>query len=145
MLMTKILVAICIIYSIIIANIGKHINCYYNIISWTQHVIGYDACLYRGTSLTIAYLGGHVAMPLLGTSKTDTLLKMGFQTYIFCSKCSKCRFRDPNFKKFLGGHTPDPPRIVSSLWHPPPPPLTKILATLLVTDSGVRAFACRLE
>ena len=32
----------------------------------------------------------------------DTLLKMGFQTYIFCSKvpskCRKCRFRDPNFK-----------------------------------------------
>ena len=76
MLMTKILVAICIIYSIIIPNIGKHINCYYNIITWTQHVIGYgyDACLYRGTSLTVAYLGGHVAMPPLGTSETDTLL-----------------------------------------------------------------------
>ena len=41
------------------------------------------------------------ALPL-GTSETDILLKMGFQTYIFCSKvpskCRKCHFRDPNFK-----------------------------------------------
>ena len=33
---------------------------------------------------------------------TRTLLEMGFQTYIFCSKvpskCRKCRFRDPNIK-----------------------------------------------
>ena len=40
--------------------------------------------------------------PPLGKSENifwrDTLLKMGFQTYIFCSKCRKCRFRDPNFK-----------------------------------------------
>ena len=40
----------------------------------------------------------------------DTLLKMGFQTYIFGSnvpsKCRKCRFRDPKFKKFPGGHAP---------------------------------------
>ena len=48
---------------------------------------------------------GHAASSLpfpLGTSETDTLLKMGFQTFIFCSKvpskCRKCRFRDPNFK-----------------------------------------------
>ena len=38
---------------------------------------------------------------------------MGFQTYIFCSKvpskCRKCRFRDPNFKIFSGGHAPGPP------------------------------------
>ena len=34
---------------------------------------------------------------------------MGFQTYIFCSKCRKCRFRDPNFKTFPGGHAPGPP------------------------------------
>ena len=43
----------------------------------------------------------------------DTLLKIGFQTYIFCSKvlskCRKCRFRDPNFKKFSGVHAPGPP------------------------------------
>ena len=49
----------------------------------------------------------------LGTSETDTLLKMGFQTYIFCSKvpskCRKCRFRQPNFKIFSGGMPPDPP------------------------------------
>ena len=36
--------------------------------------------------------------PPLGTSETDTLFKMGFQTYIFCSKvpskCRKCHFRD---------------------------------------------------
>ena len=34
------------------------------------------------------------------------------------SKCRKCRFRDPNFKKFQG-LCPGPPRIVSSLWPPP--------------------------
>ena len=38
---------------------------------------------------------------------------MGFQTYIFCSnvpsKCRKCRFRDPKFKKYPGEHAPGPP------------------------------------
>ena len=55
----------------------------------------------------VAYLGRACAMsPPLGKSENifghDTLSKMGFQTYIFCSKvsskCRKCRFRDPNFK-----------------------------------------------
>ena len=48
---------------------------------------------------------------------------MGFQTYILLktcskvpSKCRKCRFRDPNFKTFPGGHSPGAPRIVSSLF-----------------------------
>ena len=31
-----------------------------------------------------------------------TQLKMWFKTFIFCLKCRKCRFRDPNFKKFPG-------------------------------------------
>ena len=54
------------------------------------------------------FRGGHAAMasPPLGKSENifwqDRLLKMVFQTYIFCSKvpskCRKCRFRDPNFK-----------------------------------------------
>ena len=61
--------------------------------------------------------------PYVGTSETDTLLKMGFQTCIFCSKvpskCRKCSFRDPNFKIFPGV-CPGPPRIVSSLWPPTP-------------------------
>ena len=44
----------------------------------------------------------------------DTLLKVGFQTYIFCSKvpskCMKCSFRDPNFKNFpVGRHVPGTP------------------------------------
>ena len=54
--------------------------------------------------------------PPLGTSKTffdETLLKMGFQTYIFCSnvpsKCRKCHFRDPKFKQFPGEHATGPP------------------------------------
>ena len=60
---------------------------------------------------TVAYLGGACgdgSPPLPPTRKVrtifwqDTLLKMGFQTYIFCSKVPskgrKCRFRDPNFK-----------------------------------------------
>ena len=50
--------------------------------------------------------GGMRPWPLLGKSENifwrDTLLKIRFQTYIFCSKvsskCRKCRFRDPNFK-----------------------------------------------
>ena len=48
----------------------------------------------------------------------DPNFKMVFQTNIFCakvpSKCRKCRFRDPNFKKFPGGMPSDPPTIVSS-------------------------------
>ena len=54
--------------------------------------------------------------PPLGKSENiywrDTLLKMGFQTNIFCSKvspkCRKCRFRDPNLKTSSGGHAPGP-------------------------------------
>ena len=67
----------------------------------------------------VAYLegGGACGHPPLRKSENifwrDTLLEMGFQTYIFCSKvpskCRKCRFRDPNFKKFPGGHAPGPP------------------------------------
>ena len=55
---------------------------------------------------TVSYLGG--AMPPLETSEIffdETLLKMGFQTYIFCSsvpsKCRKCRFKDPKFENFV--------------------------------------------
>ena len=63
---------------------------------------------------TVAYLGGGMpSPPPFGNSENiflrDALLKMGFQTYIFCSKCRKCRFRDPNFKKFTGGNAPGPP------------------------------------
>ena len=60
----------------------------------------------------------------------DTLLKMGFQTYIFwskvLSKCRKCGFRDPNFKKFSGGGgmPPDPLQLCRYYGLP----LTKILA-----------------
>ena len=90
-----------------------------------------------GPSRAVAYLGG--AMPPLGKSENifwrDTLLKIGFQTYIFCSKvpskCRKCCYRDQNFKKFRGSMPPDPPTIVSSLW----PPLTKILATPLIQSN----------
>ena len=74
----------------------------------------------------VANLGGacgHAMKPTdthpLGTSETDILLKMGFQTYIFCSKCTKCNFRDTNFQKISGGMPPDPPRIVMSIWLPP--------------------------
>ena len=53
----------------------------------------------------------------------DTLLKTGFQTYIFCSKvpskCRKCRFRDPRTPLQLCRHYGLP--------------LTKILATPLGT------------
>ena len=66
----------------------------------------------------VAYLGGAMRpwKSPLGKSKNifwrDTLLKMGFQTYIVCSKvpskCKKCRFRDPNFKKFPRGHASGP-------------------------------------
>ena len=70
--------------------------------------------------------------PPLGKSEKvfwrDTLLKMGFQTYIFCSKvpskCRKCRFRDPNF---CG---PCPRTALQLCWHYSLP-LTKILATPL--------------
>ena len=38
---------------------------------------------------------------------------MLFKTFIFCSKvpskCGKCRFRDPKFKIFPGGHAPGAP------------------------------------
>ena len=60
----------------------------------------------------ISWGGGvHAAKAPLGTCETDTLLKMGFQTYIlFCSKvpseCRKCRFRDQNFKIFPWEHAP---------------------------------------
>ena len=72
-------------------------------------------------SWPVAYLRGGGAMRPCpsppGKSENifwrDTLFKMGFQTYIFCSKvpskCRKCRFRDPNFKIFSGGHAPGPP------------------------------------
>ena len=87
------------------------VGCGYN---WMGDHLGIASCwsskhleLMWGES---AYLGrggvcGHA--PPLRTSETDTLLKMGFQTYIFCSKCRKCRFRDPNFKTFPGGMPPD--------------------------------------
>ena len=57
----------------------------------------------------------------------DTLLKMGFQNYIFCSKCRKCRFRDPNFKKFSGEACP---RIPLKLCRHYGLLLTKILAKI---------------
>ena len=53
-------------------------------------------------------------MAPLAMSEIDTLLKMGFQIYIFCSKCRKRRFTDPNFENYPGGMPPDPPRFVSS-------------------------------
>ena len=64
----------------------------------------------------------------------DTLLKMGFQTYIFCSKvlsrCRKCHFRDPNFKKNSRGACPQTPLQLCRHYGLP---LTKILATPLVS------------
>ena len=67
-------------------------------------VLGESSSVFRG--------GGACDHVPLGTSETDTLLKMGFQTYIFCSKmpskCRECRFRDPNFKNFRGNMPPDP-------------------------------------
>ena len=73
------------------------------------------------------FRGGHAAMPPpLPPRKvrkhflTRYTVKTGISNlYILPSKCRKCRFRDPNFKIFLGGHAPGPPTIVSSLWPPP--------------------------
>ena len=54
---------------------------------------------------------------------------MGFQTYIFCSKvpskCRKCRFRNPNFKKFPRGIPPAPLQLCRHYGLP----LTKLVAT----------------
>ena len=65
----------------------------------------------------------------------DPHFKMGFQTYIFCSKvpskCRKCHFRDPNFKTFPGGACHWTPL---QLCHHYGLPLTKILATPLTTN-----------
>ena len=62
----------------------------------------------------------------------DPNFKMGFQTYIFCSKvpskCRKCRFRDPNFKKIMAGECPRTPLQLCPHYGLP---LTKILATPL--------------
>ena len=94
----------------------------------------------KNTFTPVAYLGG------------DALLKMGFQTYIFCSKvpsiCRKCRFRDPNFKMGFqtyipqnAGNAVSETQISNNLWGGGKPlqlcrhyglPLTKILATPLV-------------
>ena len=64
-------------------------------------------------SCAVAYLGGGGGCHGMSENVFDeTLLKMRFQTYIFC------RFRDPNFKKFPGVMSQDPPTIVSSLWLP---------------------------
>ena len=77
------------------------------------------------------------AAPLLGTSENifdETLLKKGFQSYIFCSnvpsKCRKCRLRDPKFKQFPGGECP---RIPLQLCRHYGLPLNNILATPLNT------------
>ena len=111
--------------SLILIRIG------YSLQDWSYKISGkYRASLlinskHYKTSLVV-YLGGGACgrdLPPLGTSETDTLLKMGFETYTFCSKvpskCRKYRFRDPNFKRFPGGMPQDSPRIVSSLWPPP--------------------------
>ena len=96
----------------------------------------------RKIILSVAYLGGgggHATMKPrtpLRTSEIffwrDTLLKMRFQTYIFCSKvpskCRKWRFRDTNFKTFTGGGMP---LDHLELCRRDGLPLTKILATLL--------------
>ena len=79
----------------------------------------YSDCLTRQSWYTIP--------PPLGKSENifwqDTLLKMWFQTYIFCSKVpSKCRkfFSETQISKnFRGSMPPDPNKIVSSLWPPP--------------------------
>ena len=90
--------------------------------------------------------------PPLGKSENifwrDTLLKMGLQTYIFCSKvsskCKKCRFRDPNFKQIPGGMPRTPLQLCRHYCV-----LTKILATplqlfvhdtILAYDSMVRVL-----
>ena len=79
----------------------------------------------------VAYLGPCPPPPPTPPTPSDTLLKMGFQTYIFCSnvpsKCRKCRFRDPKFKIFPGGM----PRTPLQLCRHYGLPLTKILATPL--------------
>ena len=45
---------------------------------------------------------------------------MPFKTFRFCakapSKCTKCHFRESNFKIFPGGHAPHSPIDVSSFW-----------------------------
>ena len=113
------------------------------LLTWTEQLLWFDRDLnshLRGTvrsTDSVAYLGGGGMRPsppppsespktFFDEKKTyifcskcrkchfrDPNFKMGFQTYIFCSKvpskCRKCRFRDPNFKKFQGGNAPGPP------------------------------------
>ena len=82
---------------------------------------------------SVAYLGGAMrpCPPPLGKSENVFLRE---KTYIFCSKCRKCRFRDPNFKNFPRGECPRTPLQWCRHYGIP---LTKILATpltVLYTD-----------
>ena len=99
--------------------------------TWTWQYPG-QLDIYTDISNSI-FRGAWSRAPSLGTSETDTLLKMGFQTYVFYSKvpskCRKCRFRDPNFKTFSGGACPRTPLQLCRHYGLR---LTKILATPLI-------------